>query len=158
MALLQPSSIWRQANPRGAIADFRAVYEQAGRNRWRFAALALAMTVGTFSVMWQEEARGLPRPPTVTYISSWSSDRSDAEIIATNKANQIRKDRLAAEQAKREEEVRQIYKTLGRASGMDVEAIEQKAMAERAAEKARTDTEAARVRALQEQAAQANRN
>ena len=59
----------------------------------------------------------------------------------------------SAEQARREEEVRKIYKTIGRASGMDVDAIEKKAMAERAAEKARADAEAARVRELQEAAA-----
>lgn len=145
--------MWRQASPRGALADFREVFRQAGSNRWRFAALAAAMTIGLFSVMWQEEARGLPRPPTVTYISSWSADRSDAEIIASNKANQQAQDRLRAEQARREEEVRKIYKTLGRVSGMDVDAIEKKAMAERAAEKARADAEAARVRELQEAAA-----
>ena len=145
--------MWRQASPRGALNDFREVFRQAGSNRWRFAALAAAMTIGLFSVMWQEEARGLPRPPTVTYISSWSADRSDAEIIASNKANQQAQDRLRAEQARREEEVRKIYKTIGRASGMDVDAIEKKAMAERAAEKARADAEAARVRELQEAAA-----
>ena len=145
--------MWRQASPRGALSDFREVFRQAGSNRWRFAALAAAMTFGLFSVMWQEEARGLPHPPTVTYISSWSADRSDAEIIASNKANQQAQDRLRAEQARREEEVRKIYKTIGRASGMDVDAIEKKAMAERAAEKARADAEAARVRELQEAAA-----
>ena len=41
---------------------------------------------------------------------------------------------LAAEQARRDEEVRQIYKTIGRMSGMDVDAIERKAQADREAE------------------------
>lgn len=136
MALLRPSSFWRQANPVGAIADFREVYAQAGKNRWRFAAAAAAVTIGLFSVIWQEEVRGPPPRPTVTYITSWPADRTDAEIIASNIENQKRKDRLAAEQAKRDEEVRNIYKALGRASGMDVDAIEAKAKAERAAEEA----------------------
>lgn len=143
MALIQPSSFLRKVSPRGAIADFRTVYEQAGENRWRFALAAAAVTFSIFSVMWQEGGRGLPRPPVVTYITSWPADRTDAEIIASNIANQRRKERLAAEQAKREEDVRQMYKTLGRVSGMDVEAMEKKAMADRAAEaraaKARTE-------------------
>lgn len=136
MALVQPTRYWRKVNPRGAIADFRAVYQQAGHNRWRFAALSAAATIAMFSVMFQEEHRGLPKPPHVTYISTLAPGRSDAEIIASNKANQIRKERLAAEQAKRDEEVRQMYRTIGRASGMDVDAIERQAQTDRAAEAA----------------------
>lgn len=136
MALLSPSSYWRKVNPVGAVADFREVYKQAGRNRWRFAAAAAAMTIGVFMVMWQEEVRGPPAGPTVTIIKSWRADRSIEQIRRTNLENQREQDRLAAEQAKREEDVRNIYKALGRASGMDVDAIEKKAAADRAAEEA----------------------
>lgn len=136
MALIRPSTYWRNVNPVGAIADFRTVYEQAGRNRWRFALAALAVTAGIFSIMWQEEVRGPPPRPKVTFITSWRADRTDAEILASNIANQKRKDRLAAEQAQRDAEVRGIYKAIGRASGMDVDAIEAKARADRAAEEA----------------------
>jgi hypothetical protein len=134
MALLRPSSIWRQANPRGAISDFMEVWRQAGRNRWRFAALAAATTIAIFSVMVQEEAIGPPKRPTIDYITVWDPHRTDAEIVASNIANQKRKEHLAALQAKREEEVREMYKTLGRMSGMDVDAIEAKAKAEQKAE------------------------
>lgn len=136
MALLRPTSYWRRIDPRGAVADFRIVFQQAGRNRWRFAIAAAAVTLSIFSVIWQEEARGLPPAPKVTIITSWTADRTDAEIVASNIANQRRKERLAAEQAARDEEVRQMYKALGRASGMDVDAIERKAQAERAAQEA----------------------
>lgn len=134
MALIQPSKFWRKANPRGAIADFRAVFKQAGSNRWRFAALSGAMTIAVFSVMFHEEQRGIPHPPKVTYISTLPPDRTDAQILAENRANQLIQDRLRAEQAKREEEVRDIYRKVGRYSGMDVDAIEKKAAAERAAQ------------------------
>jgi hypothetical protein len=134
MALISPSSYWRDVSPTGAVADFRAVYQQAGRNRWRFAAAAAAVTFAIFSLIWQEGGRGPPRPPEVTIITSWPEGRSDAEIIASNIANQKRNDRLAAAQARREEEVRQMYRTIGRMSGMDVDAIEQQAAADRAAE------------------------
>ncbi|HMO68115.1 MAG TPA: hypothetical protein PKE25_05545, partial [Novosphingobium sp.] len=100
------------------------------------------------------EQRGLPRPPVVTYITSWPADRTEAEIIASNIENQKRKERLAAEQARREEEVRQIYKTIGRLSGMDVEAIEKKAEAERAAERAAAAKATEAMRARAEAAAQ----
>ena len=134
MALIRPTSFWRAAHPRGAIADFVTVWRQAGSKRWGIAAISAACTISICSVMWQEEAHGPPRPPKVTYIRTWAPHRTDAEIIASNIANQKRKERLAAEQMERDERVREIYKTLGRLSGMDVDAIEKKAMAERAAQ------------------------
>jgi len=137
MALIRRSTFWRQVSPRGAVLDFIEVYRQAGPNRWRIAALSAVATVATFSVMWNEGAAGPPRPPEITYITAWPAHRTDAEIIASNIANQKRKERLAAEQAKRDEATRQAYKTLGRLSGMDVDAIERRAMAEREAERAR---------------------
>ena len=129
-------SYWRNINPVGAIADFRTVYQQAGRNRWRFAFLAGLTTLGIFSIMNQESWKKPRVKAEITYITSWRADRSDAEIIASNIANQKRKDARAAEQAKREEAVRNIYKKIGRASGMDVDAIERKAQADSAAEAA----------------------
>jgi hypothetical protein len=133
---------WKNVNPVGAIADFRTVFQQAGRNRWRIAAVAAATTFALFSLMFQEEYRVEPRRPQVTYITTFAPDRTDAEIIASNRANQLRQDALRAEQAKRDEEVREFYKTLGRMTGMDVEAIEREAEAERQAEqRQRTELE-----------------
>ena len=134
MALLKRYTYFRQVSPTGAIADFASVWREAGSNRWWIALFSAAATLGLFSVMWQEEVRGAPPRPKVTYIAVWPSHRTDAEIIASNIANQKRKDQLAAEQAKRDEEVRRVYKYIGRMSGMDVEAIEAKARAEREAE------------------------
>ena len=145
--------MWRDVSPGGAIGDLITVFRQAGPNRWRIAALAALPPLGIFGVFANEEGRGNPPPPKVTYITSWRADRSEAEIIASNLANQKLQERLAAEQAKREEEVRGIYKTIGRASGMDVDAIERQAAAERAADQARAAAEAERVR--QQQAAAA---
>ncbi len=127
-------SFWRNISPGGAIGDFLTVFRSAGANRWRLMIPAALVTIGLFSIMFQEGGRGLPRTPKVIYIKSWRLDRSDREIIAGNIANQKRKDAIAAEEARRAEDVRQMYKTLGRYSGMDVDAIEKQAQAERAAE------------------------
>lgn len=137
MLIRSRSFLRNVSSPRGMVEDFAEVYRQAGKNRWRIALAAAACTIALFSVMMQEGARGKPRPPQVTYITVWDPHRTDAEIVASNIANQRRKELLAAEQARREEEVRSIYKTIGRASGMDVEAIEKKAAADRAADEAR---------------------
>jgi len=125
--------------PAGALADFREVWRQAGVRRWPFVAAALSATLGVFYVIAQESWKAPPPRPTVTYINSWSADRSDAEIKREIVANQKLQDRLAAEQAAREEKVKDIYRTLGKVSGMDVDAIEAKAKADAAAEKAARD-------------------
>jgi hypothetical protein len=145
MALFQRSGLWRDVSPGGAIGDFITVFRQAGPNRWRIFGLALLPPLGIFWTFANEEVRGNPPGPVVTYITTFRPDRTDAEIIASNIANQLRKERLAAEQAKREEEVREIYKTIGRYSGMDVDAIEAKAKAERAAEEAAKKAQAPTV-------------
>lgn len=136
MLSLGKSSFWQNASPGGAIADFRSVWKQAGARRWPFVALAMATTFSVFSMIFQESWRGPPAKPTVVYINSWTAGRSDAEIMATNAENQKVQDLLAAEQARRDAKVKDIYRTLGRVSGMDVDAIERKAKLDAAAEKA----------------------
>lgn len=130
------SSFWRQANPAGAIGDFVEVWRAAGNRRWPFVALALAATSGVFFLIAGENWKGPPPKPTVVYINSWTADRSDGEIAQTNAQNQEMQDWLAAEQAKRDARVKDIYRTLGRVSGMDVDAIEKKAREDAAREKA----------------------
>lgn len=135
MALFKRSGYWEDVRPTGMIADFFAVWKQAGHHRWRIAAVSAACTFGVFYTMFQQEAKGPHPPPKVTYITTFADNRTDAEIAASNLENQRLQDRLDAEQAAREEEVREIYRTLGRMSGMDVERIEREAEAERTAEK-----------------------
>jgi hypothetical protein len=133
----------KNANPMGAVADFRAVFRQAGANRWWITLLALAITLGLFSTMAWEVWYKPPPKPTITWITSYEPGRSDAEIVASNIANQKRKDALAAEQAKREDEVRKIYSKIGAMSGMDVAEAERKAAAERAAAEVKRQREQA---------------
>ena len=140
MALLKRSGYWEDVRPIGMVADFVSVWKQAGHNRWRIAAVSAACTFGVFYTMVQEEGRAPHPPPKVTYITTFAGDRTDAEIVASNVMNQKIQDQLDAEQAARDEEVRAIYRSLGRLSGMDVEKIEADAAAERAA-KARAERE-----------------
>lgn len=103
-------------------------------HRFKIMGVAAVVTIGLFSVMWQEGAAGIPRPPEVTYVDSYLEGRSEAEIVAGNVAATKARRAAEADQAASEERMRQMYKTLGRVSGMDVDAIEAKAKAERAAE------------------------
>ena len=102
-------------------------------------AAALATTLGVFYVIVQESWQGPPPRPKVTWINSWTADRSDAEIEREIVANQKLQDQLAREQAAREEKVKAIYRTLGQVSGLDTAAIERQAAQEAAREKAARD-------------------
>lgn len=136
MLSLGKSSFWRNASPTGAIADFRTVWRQAGARRWPFVAAALAATLGVFYMIVQESWQGPPPRPKVIWINSWTADRSDAEIKREILANEKHKERLAREQAAREEKVKAIYRTLGKVSGLDTAAIERQAAEQAAREKA----------------------
>ena len=133
--LLRPkNSMWRDVSPTGAFTDIIAVYKHAGPGRWRYMLASLACTSVLFWLIARDEQRAPPRAPTITYITSWRADRSEEEILRSNKAYQKIKEDRTAEQAKADEEVRKMYETLGRISGMDVDAIKAKAKAEHEAE------------------------
>ena len=136
-------SFLKNANPVGAISDFRAVYRDAGPRRWPIMAVSLLTTVGIFSIM-AGESWTMPRPlPKITYINSWPADRTEEETLAFIAENQARKEERAALEQAASEEGKQVWKTLGKVSGIDVAKIEAEAEAERkaaaAAEKARLE-------------------
>jgi len=139
MLSLGKSAYWQKVHPVGAIGDFLTVWRQAGKRRWPFVAAALTSTLLVFNMIAGENWKGPPARPKVTYINSWTADRSDAEIEREIIANQKLQDRLAAEQAVREAKVKEIYRTLGQVSGMDTTAIERQAAAEAARDKAAHD-------------------
>lgn len=146
MLFSKRTGYWQDVSPTGMFADFRMVWKQAGHNRWRIAAVSGACTFAIFYLMMGQEASAPHPPPKVTYISTLPEHRSDAEILKDNIANQKAKEALAREQAKRDADVREIYKTLGRWSGMDVDKIAREAEAEQKAEEKRHFQEVGRVK------------
>ncbi|MCJ2185149.1 hypothetical protein MTR62_21020 [Novosphingobium sp. 1949] len=137
MLFSKRTGYWKDVSPTGMWAEFRFVWKQAGQHRWRIAAVSAACTFAVFYLMAGQEASAPHPPPKVTWISVLPENRSDKEILKENIANQKAKETLALEQAKRDEEVRNLYKTIGRWSGMDVDKIARQADAENAAAKKR---------------------
>jgi len=123
---------FRLINPLAAARDLRNELVQPRPHRWPLMGVAAASTFAVFSVMYQEGSVGMPLPPNIIYFESWLGERSDAEIVAGNIAATNARKAREAEQAASAERVRQMYKALGRASGMDVDTIEAKAQAEQA--------------------------
>jgi hypothetical protein len=124
-------------NPVGGLADFWNEIRRPTPYRWPILLASVLCSGAIIYSIASESVLVPPERPKVSLISTFAPGRSDAEIMASNRANQIRKERLAAEQARREEEVKAAYRALGRATGLDVDAMERRAAAERAAEEAR---------------------
>lgn len=129
-------SYFQHINPRGAISDFREVFRQAGKNRWRIAFASLAITAVLFWTLTKDSWRVPPPRPEITYINSWPLDRTAAETRKFIRKNQAIKDEQEALRKRTEEETKELYRQLGRISGMDVEKIEREAKQREAAEQA----------------------
>ena len=123
-------------NPVGGISDFWNEIRRPTPYRWPVLAVSVLCTFGLLFLIMREQVFAPPDPPKVSFISTFEAGRSDAEIVASNIANQKRKERRAAEQAKRNEAVKDAYRALGRATGIDVDAMERKIAADKAAEEA----------------------
>ena len=130
-------SFLRNINPVGALADLRSVYREAGPARWRYAALAALCTFGIFGIMANQNWVGERRLPEITYINSWPADRTEAETKAFIIANQKKKDAREKAQAESDAAAQKLWMAVGRASGMDVDAIKRRAEADAAADKAK---------------------
>ena len=123
-------------NPSGGIADFWQEIRRPTPYRWPVLGLSLLCTFGLLFWVTKESVLVPPEPPKVSFISTFAQGRSDAEIIASNVENQKRKERAEAERAKLDAQVKDAYRALGRATGVDVDAMERKIAADKAAEAA----------------------
>lgn len=134
-------------NPAGGLADFWNEIRRPQPYRWPILFVSILPAAGMIWWGTNSTVYGEPERPTIDYITTLDPARSEAEIQAELRANQEIKDLRAAEEARIAKEKRELYKSLGRAAGMDVEEIERKAEAERAAEKAAADKRRAEAEA-----------
>ncbi len=123
-------------NPASGFADFWKEFRRPQPYRWTILAVSSLPVAGMLYWGMNSTVYGEPERPKVTWITTLDPARTDAAIAAENRANQEIKDLRAAEEARIAEAKRNMYKALGAAAGMDVEAIEAKAKAERAEEEA----------------------
>ena len=136
---------WNRFAPRGALEDLLAYWRQPTPYRWQILALSVALTFTLMVLFVPESERIEPRSPDVTYISTFAPDRTDEEIMASNRENQARQDELQAQRDALEERKRQLYRNLGRATGVDVDAMEEQIERDRAAEAAAAEARADRA-------------
>ncbi|WP_133304007.1 hypothetical protein [Aurantiacibacter aquimixticola] len=124
---------FRRISPRKAVRDFTGHWKQPTPHRWQILGVACAATFALFMLFLPETERAPPERPELIWITTLDEDRSEAEIIADNCANQRLKNELQAKLDERAELRREIYRALGEATFIDVDELEAEAEAERAA-------------------------
>lgn len=121
----------KSVSPRRAVRDFADFWRGHSEHRWPVLGVSVALTGSMIYLFAPASVRVPPEPPEVIYISTWEEGRNELQIMASNCRNQELKDELEARLAARAELRRDIYKALGRATFLDVDAMEREAEAER---------------------------
>ena len=91
----------RPSSPRALFEDLRAFISHREREHWIGAALALLITIIIVIEFLVDAKIGTAPPPQVTYVDLYSSNRTDAEIVAGQKKDQAAKE--AAQKAQQRE-------------------------------------------------------
>lgn len=123
-------------NAKAGVADLWDYIREPRPFRWTFLAISVAIPASATVMLAQESHFRPPDAPEVSYITTLAEGRSDEEIRRTNLENQQRKEKRAAKRAELVERKVEAYKTLGRATGLDVDEMERQAEAENARERA----------------------
>ncbi len=102
----------KRISPVGGAGDLRSYL--ARRSRWELllflpAAALTAMLVYAFVRDYDIKPE---YHPNIIYVQSWPLDRSDAEIVAQQKIDQVKKKKDQAELEKRQAELRSKFKKI----------------------------------------------
>ena len=126
-------------NAKAGFADLWDYIREPRPYRWSLLFVSALIPVGALLALSQESHFRPPDAPKVTYISTFAEGRTDEEIRQTNLENQRRKEQLEAERAELRERKVDAYKTLGRATGLDVDTMAREAQIENAREAAEAE-------------------
>jgi hypothetical protein len=118
------------------VSDFANEWRQPNPYRWRVLGVSVAATFAMMIVLIPESQRIKPKPPEITWITTFAEGRTDAEIVASNLENQKRKDRLKAEAEARKQRKRAAARAVARASGFDPDELERQYSDQPAADEA----------------------
>lgn len=128
-------------NPAPGIADFWNEFRKP--NPWRIPILLASMAPFGLILWWLvgETLYKDPERPSITYITTFDPARTDAQIAASNEANQEVKDLREENYEALAERKRELYKALGAAAGMDVDEIDRRGREAREAEAAEREAQ-----------------
>jgi len=101
----------RPASPRALLADIRLFFASRQRHQLVIAAISVAMPVLIVAGFYHD-SHVEPPAPEMYFIPSWPADRTDAEIIALQKVDQVKRE-------KREAEKRESFQRLAKQLGIE---------------------------------------
>lgn len=105
MPVLPPPS-----SPRAAFADLRNFIRHRRREQWVGLGLAVVVTAVIVVIFILDAKTNTAPPPTIVYVESWSSNRTDEEIKADQKRDQAAKEAALKE---RQAQYQRLAKKLG---------------------------------------------
>ena len=100
----------RAVSPLAAWRDLRAVMSHSSREQRIAGALAVLITAIIVIEFVVDSKVGTAPPPTVVTVQLWSSNRTDAEIVADQKKDQAKKE---AARKQKQREFQKLEKQLG---------------------------------------------
>lgn len=100
----------RPASPRTLWTDTRSFLQQRSRHQVIAAFFAVAMPIIIVVGFYFDGKTNIMPGEQVIYVDSWSADRTDAEIIAQQKIDQVRREQALAE---RQRQFKQVERRLG---------------------------------------------
>ena len=100
----------KPSSPRAAFADLRAFMRQRSRDQVIAFAMAVLVTMIIVIEFLVDSKINTAPPPRVVEVQLYSSDRTDAEIIAQQKVDQAKRDAAAKE---KQRQFQKLEKELG---------------------------------------------
>jgi hypothetical protein len=117
-------SLWKNVSPTGAVGDLLSEWRKPTPYRWQILGLSVAATFAMLMMFMPETQHAPPAKPKITYVTTFAAGRTDAQIEASNVANQKRQALIEADKQAAAERRKQFFRTLGRTTGLDVDALE----------------------------------
>ena len=100
-------------SPLRAVRDLRVFLAQREKHELGFFALALAITgVVLFAFLRDANDIKVPYRPTIVYVEQWPLSRTDAQIRAQQKIDQVAKEKRLADQKAQQAQVQAQYKKM----------------------------------------------
>jgi hypothetical protein len=101
----------RPSGPRALLADIRAFTRERSRHQWIAAGIAVAMPLTIIFMFLYDGTHGVQPGPQIIYVESWPANRTDAQIKADQKKDQVRRQTAIRE---RQRAYQRLNKALGR--------------------------------------------
>lgn len=137
LPMLRAMGMLTRFNPTSGIQDFWNEFRRPQPYRIPILLVSAAVPIILiFAFIGGRSEKAALERPDVFYITTFEPGRTDEEIMASNIENQKLKEERAARRAELEERKKDAYRALGRATGLDVDAMERQIEEERAREEA----------------------